>query len=125
MVDLYGPSIILQETMGLSTKVKKVLEGFLPGWAFEAVDVAGRSRGLAIGWLHRQIRCDNLWGIQLGIGADFFSREVNLSFSVLNLYGPYQSRLQFWEDLFRKSLCCNPDLIVGGDLNFSLGEAEI
>lgn len=38
MVDMYGPSIILlQETMGLSEKVKKVLEGYLPGWTFEAV----------------------------------------------------------------------------------------
>ena len=45
--------------------------------------------GLAIGWLKRQIRCDSLWGIQSGIGADFFSREDDLAFSILNLYGPY------------------------------------
>lgn len=55
MVDIYGPSIILfQETMGLSENVKKVLEGFLPGWTFEAVDATGRSRGFGY-WLVAEV----------------------------------------------------------------------
>ena len=64
MVAMYDPYIILlQETMGQSENVKKALEGCLPGWSFEMVDVVGRSGGLAIGWLKRQIKCENLWGI--------------------------------------------------------------
>ena len=52
MVDLFGLTIILlQETMGQSDIVKMALESCLLGWSFEAVDVAGRLRGVAIGWL--------------------------------------------------------------------------
>ena len=47
---MYDPHIILlQETMGTSDTVKKALESWLSGWAFEAVDAAGKSGGLAIG----------------------------------------------------------------------------
>ena len=105
--------------------MKQELESCLSGWCFEAMDAAGRSEGVAIGWWQRQIHCNNIWGIHSGIGADFFSREANLNFSVLNLYGPYQSCLSLWEDLFGKSFWNKTNLIVGGDLNFSLGEAEI
>ena len=44
---------------------------------------------------------------------------------MLNIYGPYQDRLPFWEGLFSKSWWNNPELIVGGDLNFTIGEVEI
>lgn len=87
--------ILLQEIMGQSENVKKSLEACLSGWSFKVVDAVGKSGGLAIGWLKRQIKCENLWGIQLGIGEDFFSKEANLDFSILNLYGPYQLCLQF------------------------------
>lgn len=61
MIALIDPQIILlQETMGLSDKVKAALESWLPGWAFEAVDAVGRSGGLAIGWVANQIRCENI-----------------------------------------------------------------
>ena len=46
MVAMYDLHIaLLQETMVHSETVKKVLEGCLLGWAFEAVDVVGKSRG--------------------------------------------------------------------------------
>lgn len=126
MVAMYDPQIILlQETMGASDSVKKALESWLSGWNFEAVDAIGKSGGLAIGWLTRQIRCENIWGTQSAIGVDVYSRETDWAFTVLNLYGPYQMQLPFWEDLFQKSWWNNPDLIVGGDLKFTKGEAEI
>lgn len=111
--------------MGSCEHVKKVLESWLSSWAFEAVDVAGKSGGLAIGWLTKQIRCENIWGIQSGIGASVYSRETDRTFTVLNIYGPYQDRLPFWERLFNKSWWNNPELIVGRDLNFIIGKVEI
>jgi hypothetical protein len=52
MIALLDPQIILlQETMDPQDMVKEALESWLPGWVFEAVDVVGRSRGLAIGWM--------------------------------------------------------------------------
>ena len=71
MIALLGPQIILlQETMGPRDLVKEVLESWLPGWAFEAVDVVGRSGSLAIGWMTNQIRCENIWFFQSRMGID-------------------------------------------------------
>ena len=84
-----------------------------------------KSSGLAIGWVSNQIRCENIWGFQSRMGIDVYSRETDRAFTVINIYGPYQDRLPFWERLFNKTWWNNPGLIVGGDLNFSLGEAEI
>ena len=97
MITLLGPQIILlQETMGPRDLVKEVLEHWLPGWAFETVDAAGRSGGLAIGWLTYQIRCENIWGFLVGLGIESYSRDTDRVFSVVNIYGPYQDRLPFW-----------------------------
>ena len=111
--------------MGLSDKVKESLESWLPGWVFEKVDAVGKSGGLAIGWLANQIRCENIWGFQSGMGIDVYSRETKRVYTVINIYGPYQDRLPFWDRLFSKTWWNNPDLIVGGGLNFTLGEVEI
>ena len=56
---------------------------------------------------------------------DIYSRELDRAFTMLNIYGPYQDRLPFWEGLLKKSWWNNPELIVGGDLNFTIGKAEI
>ena len=126
MISLLGPQIILlQETMGLWDLVKEAVESWLPGWAFEAVDAAGKSRGVAIGWMSTMIRCENFWGFHGGIGIEVYSRDIDRVFSVVNIYGLYQERLPFWDRIFSMSWWNSPDLIVGGDLNFSLGEAEI
>ena len=74
MITLLNPQIILlQETMDPRDLVKESLESWLPGWAFEAVDVAGRSRGIAIGRLTTMIGCDNFWGFRVGIGIEVYS----------------------------------------------------
>ena len=89
MITLLGPQIILlQETMGLRDVVKEALESWFPGWAFEAVDAAGRSGGVAIGWLTSMIRCESIWGFCEGIGIEVYSRDTNRFFSVVNIYGP-------------------------------------
>jgi hypothetical protein len=111
--------------MGTNEKVKEALESWLPGWVFEVVDAVGKSGGLSIGWMSSQIRCENIWGFQYGMGIDVYNRETYRAFTVINIYGPYQDRLLFWERLFNKSWWNNPGLIVGGDLNFTIGEAEI
>ena len=126
MIALLDPHIILlQETMGPSDKVKEALESWLPRWVFEAVDAVGKSGGLAIVWVANQIRCENIWGFHLGMGIDVYSREIDRVYSMINIYGPYQDRFPFWDRIFSKSWWNFPNLIMGGDLNFSLGEAEI
>ena len=81
--------------MGASENVKKALESWLLGWVFEAVDAVGKSGGLAIGWVSNQIRCENIWGFQSGMGIDVYNREIDRAFIVINIYGSYQDRLPF------------------------------
>ena len=60
-----------------------------------------------------------------GLLASLFSIEVNLDICVVNIYGPYSDKEGFWRNLF--DLICHKGekLILGGDLNFSLGFCEI
>jgi len=51
MVERLQPDVILlQETMGSSGDVQKLLQTLLLGWDFLAMDARGRSGGLATGW---------------------------------------------------------------------------
>ena len=91
MITLLSPQIILlQETMGSRDLVKEALESWLPGWAFEAVDAAGRSGGVAIGWMSTIIRCENFWGFHGVIGIKVYRRDIDRVFSMVNIHGPYQ-----------------------------------
>ena len=56
---------------------------------------------------------------------DLYSQELNFEFHMFNVYGPYQNRVVFWDNLFSKYFFCHDRVIVGGDLNFSLGTTEI
>lgn len=64
-------SILLQETLGAGSVVKARLEGWLPGWIFETLDVRGRSGGLAVGWNERTIKPLNFWGMESVLGLNF------------------------------------------------------
>jgi hypothetical protein len=56
--------LLLQETLGDSGEISKVLESILPLWEFIGLDAKGRSRGVAIGWHRREIKILNSWGVE-------------------------------------------------------------
>lgn len=43
---------------------------------------------------------------------------------VLNIYGLLHDKLPFWEFVSQKSCLSKDNIIIGGDLNLSLGAAE-
>lgn len=43
----------------------------------------------------------------------------------MNFYGIYQDKVEFWDNLFSKSFFSHENVILGGDLNLTLGVAEI
>jgi hypothetical protein len=47
-----------------------------------------------------------------------------MTLKILNVYGPHTYMIPFWNSLFSKELLKSKNLIIGGDLNFSLGEVE-
>eukprot|EP00253_Pinus_taeda_P029977 PITA_29977 len=96
----------------------------MPGWSFFAIDSSGHSGGLAIGYREGRIKCINLWGTKHVMGMEVISPDFSSPFLIVNIYGPCQGREFFWTDLLEKSLMNSSLMIVGGDLNFSMGRAE-
>jgi len=64
--------LFLQETINLIDLVIPVLESPVPRWQFHALDVRGRSSGIAFGFNPRTIRLLNVWGRNGCIGANIF-----------------------------------------------------
>ena len=126
VVDLDCTDILpLQETMRVGVGIKVRLESWLGGWIFETLDVKGHSGGLEIGWNARIVSTLNVWGMDSVLGMSFRALEMVGTFDVVNIYGPYLNRIPFWEKIFNYSLLREEYLIIGGDLNFSLGQAKV
>lgn len=89
------------------------------------LDAKGRSGGLATSWREASYCFSNSWGCDSRMGVELFSQELNSLLILLNIYGPYQDRVGFWEKFFSKSFFSNENVILGGDLNLTLGIAEI
>ena len=53
------------------------------------------------------------------------SFELQLDLCFINIYGPYTEREVFLNNLSGMNCFSYPNLVVGGDLNFSLGHSEI
>eukprot|EP00253_Pinus_taeda_P013898 PITA_13898 len=96
----------------------------LPGWNFSAIDSDGHSGGLAVGIRAGKIKIWNQWGMKQVLGIECQSTDFDFSLTIINIYGPCQGRISFWNDLLEKSFMKNNYLVMGGDLNFSLGRAE-
>jgi hypothetical protein len=47
------------------------------------------------------------------------------TFKLLNCYAPYKDREPFWKTLFDSGLLHEDNLIIGGDLNFTLSANEV
>eukprot|EP00253_Pinus_taeda_P031123 PITA_31123 len=88
------------------------------------MDSTGRSRGLAIGFNPASILAQASWGGQGFMGLDLFSADLGTSLRVINIYGPCQQRENFWNHLLSLSIFTADNIIIGGDLNFSLGYSE-
>lgn len=117
--------IVLQETLGSSESVKDMLQYLLSGWEFLVMDARGRSGGLALGWRSVSCRISNSWGCFSCLGVELYSQDLNTSFCLVNVYGPYQDRVVFWDNLFAKPFFSHDHVIIGGDLNFTLGSPKV
>eukprot|EP00253_Pinus_taeda_P008879 PITA_08879 len=55
---------------------------------------------------------------------EVLSPDFPFPITIVNVYGPCQGRDSFWEELMSKSVMKSQLMIMGGDLNFSLGRTE-
>ena len=63
----------------------------------------------------------NVWGMESVLGISIKALDLADTFDVINIYGPYLNRIPFWDSSFNHSLFRGGNLIICGDLNFSLG----
>ena len=54
-----------------------------------------------------------------------FCLDLGRVIMILNIYGPYQDRVLFWDKVFNTPMLDGRELILGGDFNFSLGSVEV
>lgn len=116
--------IFLQETLGTTESITHFLESILPGWKFLGLDANGRSGGIALGFNPRIIILHNCQGGSGHIGVDLFIADLGLEIWFYNVYGPCHHWPEFWDHLLSFELLQKEYLIMGGDLNFSLGHSE-
>lgn len=116
--------IMLQETLFSADQIIRVMQAMVPGWSFFANDAVGRSGGLAIGLNPRSINPISTWGGAGFIGLDFFSADLGMDLRIVNIYAPCSQRESFWRNTLQLPLLNEDHVIIGGDLNFSLGFRE-
>lgn len=95
--------LLLQETLGARVEVTKSLLKILPGWHFQALDVKGRSGGLATGVKEGRLKILTLWGLDQALGVEVYSLELCSNLLILNIYGPCHNRVSYWNNLLSKS----------------------
>ena len=101
-----------------------MLSSISPLYAFIEKSAKGHLGGLIIGWKKSSIRCTNTWGSTLGLGTQICWAEANLTLTILNIYGMYSNRVDFWDSFKNSRMSKEENLIIGGDLNFTLGANE-
>jgi hypothetical protein len=60
-----------------------------------------------------------------GILLEGVVKQINKKLKLLNCYGPYAERQSFWDNLKKDGILKESNLILGGDLNFTVSTREI
>lgn len=110
--------------MGEADLTSRTLGSLKPGWIFQSLDVIGQSIGLALGYNPPTINLRASWGGVGFIGMDIFSSELGMDLRIINVYGPCHSKEAFWNRFLNLSITSLENLIIEGDLNFSIGYGE-
>lgn len=66
----------------------------------------------------------NVWCWEGVTRVKVFSEELGIEIMILNVYGPCQNRTLFWETIMKASSMEEDNIVMGGDLNYSLGLPE-
>jgi len=95
-----------------------------PSWYISAVEANSLSGGLAVLWDLVWIKAKT-YSCVTGILISAQIRGHNFPINILNVYAPYRNRASFWEKLFVSEVLDIENLLIAGDLNFTLNMDEI
>jgi hypothetical protein len=125
LLELVKPDVFfVQETMVCGNKAREVFSKLLSQWKMCVVDSSGLSGGFLSSWNPNKDNFD-AYLTPAGILLEGFVKDVNKNLKLVNCYGPYQNRHLFWDNLIEDGILKVPDLILGGDLNFTRSAREI
>jgi hypothetical protein len=96
----------------------------LPTWNLCGVDSLGLSGGLLSAWNPRRDDFSTFL-TPAGILLDGLVKDLNKRLKLVNCYGPYGDRQEFWDKIKRDGLLKDHNLILGGDLNFTTSNREV
>jgi len=111
--------VMIEETMVVVVKAREVFSNFFPTWNFCVVNSKGLSRGLVSAWNPKKANL-NSFLTPAGILLEGFVNKINLNFKLLNCYGSYVERQSFRDFIKNDGILKEPNLILGGDLNFTI-----
>lgn len=77
-----------------------------------------------MGFNKRLIILESVWGGEGYLGADIISFDFNIPLRLVKIYMPCHNTEILWKKLLDADFMQIENLIIGGDLNFSLGLAE-
>ena len=95
-----------------------------PGWKYCAIDELGLSRGILSAWNPCLIRCKYFHSF-VGILLSTSFKGLEFVFSIVNCYGPYANKTSYWDFVVASDIFNYPNLILAGDLNFTISDLEI
>lgn len=110
--------------MGSTSKFYYFPEKLIKSWSFIGIDAIGNSGGLIVGW-RESINVLNTCVISLGLLLEFYSKGWNRAFKVFNAHGVYSDKWAYCDKFFHSNVILALNLIVGGDLNFTLNHKEL
>jgi hypothetical protein len=116
--------IFLQETMCSGNKVEEALKHLLRHRSFCLMDYVGLLGGLLVaqGTFFRVVSSSI---VPSRIVVEIKDRSLNSVFELINIYGPYSDCIPFGEGLSSSGVLEAKNVILVGDLNFTLSTQEI
>jgi hypothetical protein len=105
-------------------KVRSFVSTLQPNWMVCVVRSKGRSGGLYVSWDPLKFSLTSFLSVG-GILLTGTLLELNLLVTLVNCYGPCTYRKTLWDKVLRSGLLDIKNLIVAGDLHFTIFVGEV
>jgi hypothetical protein len=88
------------------------------------MDVTSQSGGLIMRWSpNYKALSITLYNSSISVKLEY--KDLGFSFNILNIYGPYSYRINYWGQLAHSRALSQSHILIGGDLNLTLSLREI